>query len=158
MKRTLLEVICGAAAVGLLASLHLQVSRLERQQRDVAELEHKVDRVAEATASMATRDPRAELAALRDVCGGTDFGLMSCNEMPVTSRNQIGLNEISTHLDGESIRLEGMLGAVAGGTAVRDNERCRMILQVVFAHAVSSLRNTTKRRSGRFGSPKRSSP
>lgn len=72
MKRTLLEVICGAAAVGLLASLHLQVSRLERQQRDVAELEHKVDRVAEATASMATRDPRAELAALRDLAAANE--------------------------------------------------------------------------------------
>ncbi|MFN9331813.1 MAG: hypothetical protein ACK6D1_04350 [Planctomycetota bacterium] len=67
MKRTLLEVICGAAACGLLASLHWQVSRLENQQRDVAELEHKVDLVAEATASMATRDPRDELAALRQL-------------------------------------------------------------------------------------------
>lgn len=65
MKRTLLEGICGLAAFGLLASLHWQVARLENQQRDVAELEHKVDRVAEATASIATRDPRDELAALR---------------------------------------------------------------------------------------------
>jgi S1-C subfamily serine protease len=67
MKRTLLEGICGLAAFGLLASLHWQVACLEDQQRDVAELEHKVERVAEATATIATRDPRDELAALREL-------------------------------------------------------------------------------------------
>lgn len=72
MKRTLLEGICGLAAFGLLASLHWQVARLENQQRDVAELEHKVDRVAEATASIATRDPRDELAALRALAAANE--------------------------------------------------------------------------------------
>jgi S1-C subfamily serine protease len=72
MKRTVLEGICGLAAFGLLASLHWQVARLENQQRDVAELEHKVDRVAEATATIATRDPRDELAALRELAAANE--------------------------------------------------------------------------------------
>jgi S1-C subfamily serine protease len=62
MKRTLLEVICGAAAFGLLASLHQQVSRLEAQQGDVSALER---RVAQFTEAAAVIDPRDELEALR---------------------------------------------------------------------------------------------
>ncbi|MBM3973570.1 MAG: hypothetical protein FJ301_05665 [Planctomycetes bacterium] len=62
MRRTLLEVICGVTAFGLLASLHQQVSRLEAQQHDVSALERKV---AQITESAAVIDPRDELVALR---------------------------------------------------------------------------------------------
>ncbi len=44
MKRTLVEVFCGLAALVLMVSFHHQIARLEVQQRDVTELERKVDR------------------------------------------------------------------------------------------------------------------
>lgn len=49
MKRTLLEVFCGLAALVVMVSFHHQISRLESQQKDVAELHRKVD---EAVASI----------------------------------------------------------------------------------------------------------
>ncbi|MBX3462217.1 MAG: trypsin-like peptidase domain-containing protein [Planctomycetes bacterium] len=48
MKRTLLEVFCGLAALVLMVSFHHQIARLETQQQDVSELERKVARVAAA--------------------------------------------------------------------------------------------------------------
>jgi len=48
MKRTLLEVFCGLAALVLMVSFHHQIARLETQQKDVGELERKVERVAAA--------------------------------------------------------------------------------------------------------------
>lgn len=46
MKRTLVEVFCGLAAVVLMVSFHHQIARLEMQQRDVTDLERKLDNVA----------------------------------------------------------------------------------------------------------------
>ncbi|MBL8752691.1 MAG: trypsin-like peptidase domain-containing protein [Planctomycetes bacterium] len=51
MKRTLLEVFGGLAALVLMVSLHQQIARLEEQQKDVGALERKVDRAVEAVAS-----------------------------------------------------------------------------------------------------------
>lgn len=48
MKRTLLEVFCGLAALVLMVSFHHQIARLETRQADVGELERKVERVAAA--------------------------------------------------------------------------------------------------------------
>jgi S1-C subfamily serine protease len=48
MKRTLLEVFCGLAALVLMVSFHHQIARLETQQRDVTDLERKVDLAVEA--------------------------------------------------------------------------------------------------------------
>lgn len=49
MKRTLLEVFGGLAAVVVMASFHHQLARLEQQQQHVAQLEHQVaDAVARA--------------------------------------------------------------------------------------------------------------
>ncbi len=48
MKRTLAEVVCGLAALVLMVSLHHQIARLEVQQKDVSDLERKVDRVVAA--------------------------------------------------------------------------------------------------------------
>ena len=43
MKRTLVEVFCGLAALVLMVSFHHQIARLERQQHDVTEIEQKLD-------------------------------------------------------------------------------------------------------------------
>lgn len=48
MKRTLVEVSCGLAALVLMVSFHQQLARLEVQQRDVTELERKVERAVAA--------------------------------------------------------------------------------------------------------------
>ena len=48
MKRTLVEVFCGLAALVLMVSFHQQIARLEVQQRDVTELERKVERAVAA--------------------------------------------------------------------------------------------------------------
>ena len=46
MKRTLLEVFCGLAALVLMASYHHQIARLEEHQTDITNLERKVDRAS----------------------------------------------------------------------------------------------------------------
>ncbi len=48
MKRTLLEVFCGLAALVLMVSFHHQIARLEVRQDDVTNLERKVDRAVAA--------------------------------------------------------------------------------------------------------------
>ncbi len=53
MKRTLVEVFCGLAALVLMVSLHQQIARIEVQQQDVAKLERKVEQ-AVATAGDTT--------------------------------------------------------------------------------------------------------
>ena len=69
MKRTLLEVFCGLAALVLMVSFHQQVARLEAQQQDVSALERKVDRAVEAAATSGkTRD----LDTLRTVVEQTE--------------------------------------------------------------------------------------
>lgn len=52
MKRILLEVFGGLAAVVLMVSFHHQVARLEAQQHDVGQLEKKVERAVEAVAAV----------------------------------------------------------------------------------------------------------
>ena len=73
MKRTLVEVFCGLAALVLMVSLHQQIARIEVQQQDVAKLERKVEQ-AVATAGDTTelqkvrpqilQEPETRLAAL----------------------------------------------------------------------------------------------
>jgi len=48
MKRTLLEVVCGLAALVLMVSFHHQIARLETQQKDVGDLERKVEQAVAA--------------------------------------------------------------------------------------------------------------
>jgi S1-C subfamily serine protease len=48
MKRTLVEVFCGLAALVLMVSFHHQIARIETQQKDVSELERKVDKAVAA--------------------------------------------------------------------------------------------------------------
>ncbi len=60
MKRTLVEVICGVGALGLMVSFHHQIARLEVAQQDVAALERKVE-----DAVAARRDDR-QLQTLRE--------------------------------------------------------------------------------------------
>ena len=48
MKRTLLEVFCGLAALVLMVSFHHQIARLEVQQKDVSDLERKVEKAVAA--------------------------------------------------------------------------------------------------------------
>lgn len=59
MKRTLLEVFAGLAALVLMVSLHHQIARLETRQQDLSELERKVERVA------AVADDTSELQQIR---------------------------------------------------------------------------------------------
>jgi len=46
MKRTLLEVFCGLAAMVLMVSYHHQIARLEEHQTDITNLERKVDKAS----------------------------------------------------------------------------------------------------------------
>jgi S1-C subfamily serine protease len=62
MKRTLLEVFCGLAALVLMVSFHQQMARLEAQQHDVSALERKVERAVEAAAGS---DDRQQVEVLR---------------------------------------------------------------------------------------------
>ena len=67
MKRTLLEVFCGLAALVLMVSLHQQVARLEGKQQDVTALERKVEKVAAAAAAAAADDVGTnQLATVRE--------------------------------------------------------------------------------------------
>jgi S1-C subfamily serine protease len=59
MKRTLIEVFCGLAALVLMVSFHHQITRLEVQQNDVSALEHKFE------AAVANQKDAANLAVLR---------------------------------------------------------------------------------------------
>ncbi|MBL9077365.1 MAG: trypsin-like peptidase domain-containing protein [Planctomycetes bacterium] len=59
MKRTLVEVFCGLAALVLMVSFHHQIARLETRQKDVTALERKVEQVAAAA------DDARELQNLR---------------------------------------------------------------------------------------------
>lgn len=64
MKRTLLEVSCGLGALVLMGSLHHQIARLEGQQKDVSNLERKVDQaVAAAGESRDLQDLRQQILA-----------------------------------------------------------------------------------------------
>ncbi|MFT4841554.1 MAG: S1-C subfamily serine protease [Planctomycetota bacterium] len=59
MKRTLIEVFCGLAALVLMVSFHHQIARLEVQQTDVSALERKFDD------AVANQSDGSELEALR---------------------------------------------------------------------------------------------
>jgi len=59
MKRTLIEVFCGLAALVLMVSFHHQIARLEVQQSEVSVLEHKFD------AAVASQNDAMNLATLR---------------------------------------------------------------------------------------------
>lgn len=64
MKRIVLEVSCGLAALVAMVSFHHQVARLELQQRDVAELELKVQQaVAAASEAPKLADLRQQILA-----------------------------------------------------------------------------------------------
>ena len=58
--RSLLEVVCGLAALVVMVSFHHQIVQLEVQQRDVAALEQRLDAVAE------TVSDRSEIEAFRE--------------------------------------------------------------------------------------------
>ena len=59
MKRTLIEVFCGLAAVVLMVSFHYQITRLEIHQTDVSALERKLEE------AIANQPDGSELEALR---------------------------------------------------------------------------------------------
>jgi len=80
----------------------------------------------------------SELCATRDVCGRSDLGLVTCHEVSITGRDEIGFDEVRTHFDGESIRLERVLGAVARRSAMGDDERSRRAI-----HGVASCVEST---------------
>lgn len=58
MKRTLVEVFCGLAALVLMVSLHHQIARLEVQQADVTALEQKLEA---AVTNQAQEEPNLDL-------------------------------------------------------------------------------------------------
>ena len=59
MKRTLLEIACGLAALVLMVSFHHQIAKLEQHNQDVQKLEAKVD------AAVAAAGSRSELTEMR---------------------------------------------------------------------------------------------
>jgi S1-C subfamily serine protease len=65
MKRTLLEVFCGLAALVLMVSFHQQVARLEAQQHDVSALERKLEQKLETAVAAAGAGDTKELDELR---------------------------------------------------------------------------------------------
>ena len=65
-----------------------------------------------------------ELGPLRDIRGLGDVGLVPRDQTAVAGGDEIGLNEIGAHLDGEPIGLERVFRSVPGGAAMGDDERC----------------------------------
>ena len=51
MKRTLLEIFCGLAALVLMVSFHHQIARLQQQNQDVRELRERVETALAASGS-----------------------------------------------------------------------------------------------------------
>ena len=51
-----------------------------------------------------------------------DLVLVTHHEHAVLRRDDVGLDEIGTHLDGEPVRLERVFGPITGGAAVADND------------------------------------
>ena len=60
---------------------------------------------------------------LGDVGGAADFVLVAGDEHAVLGRDEIGLDEIRAHLDREAVGLERVLGPMAAGAAVADDQR-----------------------------------
>ena len=68
--------------------------------------------------------PLAIREALRGVGRGADLVLMAREQHAVFRRDEIGLDEVGAHLDGQAIGLERVLGPMTAGAAVRDEDRC----------------------------------
>ncbi len=57
MKRTLVEISCGLAAVVAMASMHQQISRIESRTSEVAQLKEQVHAAAQQAAQRAASEP-----------------------------------------------------------------------------------------------------
>ena len=64
-----------------------------------------------------------ELGVVGDVGGAADLVLVAGDEHAVLGGDQVGLDVVGALLDGELVRRERVLGAVAGRAAVAEDER-----------------------------------
>ena len=60
-----------------------------------------------------------------DIGGAADLVLVTRDEHAVTRHHQVRLDEIRTHLHGEKIRRERVLGRVAARAAMSNDDRDR---------------------------------
>ena len=68
-----------------------------------------------------------ELRVVGDVGRAGDVVLVAGDEHPVLGRDEVGLDVVGAHPDGEAVRRQRVLGAVAGGAAVADHDRLGVV-------------------------------
>ena len=61
--------------------------------------------------------------AIRDVAGRTDFVLVPGDQDAIFRRDEIRLDEVGAHLDGEAVAFERVFRPIAARAAVRNHER-----------------------------------
>ena len=64
-----------------------------------------------------------ELGVVGDVGGGRDVVLVPADQVAVLGGDEVLLDDVRAHFEGELVRAEGVLGAVAAGAAVADDRR-----------------------------------
>ncbi|MFM1873819.1 MAG: Trypsin-like peptidase domain [Planctomycetota bacterium] len=95
MNRTLVEVVCGVCALGLMVSFHHQIARLEVRQQDVAALERKFGE------AMAAKQDEHRLDLLREqILAETTSRIASLQaELHTVSAGSAQAQEIERELD-----------------------------------------------------------
>ena len=119
-----------ATVVAGVAGTHLRQALLGAQGLELAQGEvlgepaghlHAVDRLGRAT--------RGELGVVGDVGGAADLVLVPGHEHAVLGGDQVGLHVVGAEPDGQLVRGQRVLGAVARGTAVAEDEGHVELLQ-----------------------------
>ena len=59
-----------------------------------------------------------------DVGGRGELGVVAGDEHAVGGADEVGLDEVRAHPDGQLVARQGVLGPVAGRATVPDDDRC----------------------------------
>jgi len=71
--------------------------------------------------------PEGKLRVRGDIGGAADLILVARHQHAITGAHQVRLDEVRALLDGEEIGGQSVLGDVAAGTAVTDDEGCARV-------------------------------
>jgi len=147
MKRTLLEVFCGLAALVLMVSFHHQIARLEVQQKDVTDLERKVDRAVAAAGDskdmnvmrqQILAETEARMQALEQQLKNATAG--SSNEKAIEDELQKAKTDVQTfrsQMSNDFERTKALVDAYI--TEVRTNEKDAAMKRTETQTAITTL-------------------
>jgi hypothetical protein len=139
-----------AAVVDRVALTDIRDPLLGPQRPELAEHEVLGEPAGERLAVDHLRPPAAgELRAVGDVGGARDLVLVAGDEDAVLGRHEVRLNEVGAQAGSQLVGGEGVLGPVAGGAAVGDDERFASKWLCVAATAAISIL-VRRGRSGRY--------